>query len=1344
VTGSQEDSGRSAAEWNHTAADWPEGDYLKLLERQAESRPDALALSQGHDTYTFSRLWDATDRIAEGLTALGVRPGARVGLCYPRGADYVLGAIGILKTGSAIVALDPVNPDDRLAYMIADAEPDVVLAAPAAAGRIPSETGIHQVADLAAGPAAPSAPSTLSTEQFRPTPDTVSHLIYTSGSTGLPKAVLERSGAIVNLVHWTGRAYGVRPGDRASWLSTPGFAVQIMEWFPYLALGASVHIPEPGQAQTPAQIRDWLVRHRITHTMLVAALAERTWGLDWPVGADLRIMVTTAERVHSWPPADIAFRVVMTYGATETTNVLSCLDLGAGIDFTSQATSAEVRNTRQVPVGRPIANLRVHLLDDDDRPVPLGEVGRLHVAGAGLAAGYHRRPELTAERFRRGVLPSEPGLLYDTGDLGRFRPDGAVELLGREDAQVKVRGFRVELGEVESAVAALASVEQCVVTAREERPGDLRIFAYVTSAAGRIAEPETVRLEAAAWLPAYAVPSVVLVVDDLPRLPNGKVDREALPVPAAADPAETGGYVAPRTEVEEELTRLWTNLFQSPRIGVQDNFFHLGGHSLLAFRLIDAVRESYHVELSLADLAQRPTVAGLAELMAEDRLAGRRDFGGLPPIVPDPDRRFEPFPLTESQEALWIGRGSLVELGEVGCHGYFEWDATDLDLPRFRTAWQRLIERHDALRTMVLPNGTQQVLRDVPDYRIQVRDLSDLDGEALDKELARLREKLAHQVLDAAGWPLFEVGVSRISTGPGELSRIHLSLDFLVADAWSYFQVLVPDLVALYSDPDSPGSPAGITFRDYVLGTREKLRDTDLYRRSTWYWRDRLADLPPAPALPARPEGEPVQPVRFHRRSHRLDSAAWTAVQATARARGVTPSGVLASVYAEVLANWAAQPQFTLNLPLFNRLPLHPDVNLLVGDTTTTLLLAVDWTAATFAERAQALQRQLWADLEHRHFSGIQVLRELTRLRGSLAPAMPVVLTSLAGHPQKRDVSDLGDPVYGISQTPQVSLDFQIFEDADGLDFNWDFLPALFPDGLIDEMFDAACLVLERLQNPRWWDTGGFGLRPDGVRPATAASEPGERRAARRVDSSGAWERYWAAIGKTGHGGDVLWDADDSEELAWVAAQAAARFEPGRPVVDIGCGNGRYSRALAAGFPRVHGIDVSASAIAKAVEESAGLANVGFRVLDMTEPGSAAELVGGPFNVFVRGVLHVLDDDGRTALEQTAETLAGPGGVVIIHEPDYTAGGFGYVGQVGGTRGRAADLIRPLEAAGVRPSAHFTSAERARFFNAERWDVLAEDGSSLRVLAPEREADAAQVPGYFAVLRRRSGGADLP
>ncbi|CAM3366138.1 non-ribosomal peptide synthetase [Kibdelosporangium persicum] len=1060
--------------WNDTATDWPVMGYLELFAAQVRARPDAIAVTQDGRSLSYRELDVAANRIANRLIAMGAGPGERIGLLCPRSAQFIVTVFGILKSGAAAVLLDPNNPDDRIRAMIADARPFVVLTTDDQVARLADGVPVLRVDDAAFADESDDAPAVVIG------PDTISHLVYTSGSTGTPKAVLERHGALANLVRWTGRAYDVRPGDRASWLSAPGFAVQIMEWMPYLGLGVTVCVGDAEAVDTPERIRDWLTSEGITHTMLVAALADRVSRLDWPEHARLRVMVTTAERLPSWPPVHTPFRVVMTYGSTETTNVLSCLDIGAGSDLTAQATPEHVRRLRPVPAGRPIANVRVYILDDAGRAVPPGVIGRLFVAGAGLAAGYHARPELTAARFVAGTVAEEPSpTLFDTGDLARYRADGAIEVLGRSDGQVKIRGFRVEVGEVEAALRDLAGVTEAIVVTQQAAAGDTRLVGYVATAANAPSAGE-IRRALGERLPHYMVPTTIGVLDALPRLPSGKVDRLGLPaVEAGARTGLGSPYAGPRDEREARIAAIWESVFGIDQVGVHDDFFELGGHSLLAFEIIAGIRHEFGQAVRPSDILLRPTVAGLAELVAQ--APAEEGVTDLPRVEPDPANRFDPFPLNDSQQALWIGRGDSVELGNIGCHGYFEWESDDLDIDRFTNAWRRLVDRHDALRMAIRANGYQQVLADPPDYRIPVLDLRHDQPEVVAEQLEALRAELSHQVMPDDEWPLFDIRLTRLpARGRAERRvRIHLSLDMLVADAWSYFQVLVPDLVLLYENPALRLPPLSFTFRDYVVGLERVLEASELYARSERYWLDRLATLPPAPVLPNRPAWQPTVPMRFDRVAHRLPPPVWDRLKAKANELGLTPSCVLASVFAEVLREWSGQEAFTINFPLFNRLPLHEEVNQIIGDTTTTLLLAVEKADGTFAERAVAVQRQLWSDLEHRHYSGVRVLRELARARGTVAAAMPIVMTSLLGHPPRRYATSFGDAIYTISQTPQVSIDFQIFEIAGELQFNWDFLPALFPDGLVQDMFGAFCAVLHELSDdPTAWDRAAFDLVP--------------------------------------------------------------------------------------------------------------------------------------------------------------------------------------------------------------------------------------------------------------------------
>ncbi|MEU6309521.1 amino acid adenylation domain-containing protein [Streptomyces sp. NPDC047014] len=451
------------------------------------------------------------------------------------------------------------------------------------------------------------------------------------------------------------------------------------------------------------------------------------------------------------------------------------------------------------------------------------------------------------------------------------------------------------------------------------------------------------------------------------------------------------------------------------------------------------------------------------------------------------------FPMTETQQALMIGRGEAVELGGIGCYGYFEWERAGLDPERFATAWRKVVARHDMLRAIGGTDGTQWVPSDPLPFEIPVTDLRGLPAEAAREHLAALREEMSHVVFPVGSWPLFDLRIIRLG-GPEDLGRVHLGIDLQVLDASSAFQVLFPELIDLYENPEAELPQPGIDFAEYARWRADALPHTEAFRAARAYWLDRVPGLPPAPSLPQGGPGDgKAGEVRFDRREHRLSPAAWQRFSARAREAGLTPSVLLTAAFAEVIRAWAEESDFTINYPVFQRPAVHPDITGVLGDFTNAVMLAVDGSGATFLDRAHALRDQLARDVEHGSFNGVRVLRELTRLHGVGAQAgMPVVVTSLLDYPVRRPVTDLGREVYSISQTPQVSLDVQLRELAGELRVIWDFVDGAFAPGFVDAAFGVYVDLLERLtEDPDSLRTARFDLIP-----------PAERELRRRVNDT--------------------------------------------------------------------------------------------------------------------------------------------------------------------------------------------------------------------------------------------------
>ncbi|HEV2886148.1 MAG TPA: condensation domain-containing protein, partial [Jatrophihabitans sp.] len=743
-------------------------------------------------------------------------------------------------------------------------------------------------------------------------------------------------------------------------------------------------------------------------------------------------------------------------------------------------------------------------------------VGELYIGGDSLARGYLDRPGLTAERFVPDPFGPAGSRMYRSGDLVRRRTDGSLDYVGRADSQVKVRGFRVELGEVESALLAVPGVREAAVLLREDDPGDKQLVAYLVGST----TAEAARDQLKRRLPEHLVPTRWVLLERLPLTVNGKLDRRALPAPARTDATD---YQAPRTETEARLAAIWAEVLHRDRVGIGDDFFALGGHSLLATRLVATINQRMPAQLSLRSLFQHPILADLAAELAGNPAADQADDADqagaglvLPPLRPDPAGRYQPFGLTDIQQAYWVGRDSTISLGGVGAHGYEEIRLPEFDADRFTRALNRLIARHDMLRAVFAADGTQRVLPEVPPYEMPCHDLRGLEPAEAERRLAEIRDRMSHELLDAGRWPLFEFAVTLLD---GEV-RLHLSTDALILDAAST-DLLERELVQLYLDPDVELPPLRITFRDCVLA-EQALRQGPRYQRARRYWQQRAGELAGAPELPLARQPDSIRRPHFTRYQRSLPAEQWDALKAAAGSCGVTASTLLLTAFAQVLALWSRQPRFSLSLPLFNRLPLHPDINAVLGDFTSLVLLELEVAPdAAFADQARRVQDRLWQDMDHSAMSGVLVAREVSKARGTQPGAMPVVFNSTVGQASEFGRFTEGDlalalggtTVHSITQTPQVWIDHTVFEVQGRLQFNWDSIDELFGEGMVAEMFAAYCALLDRLADPAAWQAGvetllpQARLQPSGQAPGSAGSalpllhELFQRQAADRPDA---------------------------------------------------------------------------------------------------------------------------------------------------------------------------------------------------------------------------------------------------
>ena len=570
-----------------------------LVAVRAAEAPAALALASGTETLTYGELDVRANRVALYLRSLGVKADVPVGLCLPRSLDLVIGALGILKAGGAYVAMDPAYPAERLAFMLDDARAPVLITEASLARKLPR--GTRQVVFL-------DSPEIADQSDRSPSipiaPDDLAYVIYTSGSTGTPKGVAVPHRALAHLVSWHNAAFGITAADRASHVAGLGFDAAVWELWPYLVAGASVHLADEATRTSAELLREWLLASRISVGFVPTPLAEQllTSRRSWPPDTALRILLTGGDRLHHYPPPGLPFQLVNNYGPTECTVVA-----------TSGIVAPDPSPTMLPPIGRPITHTEIHVLDERRQPVPAGTPGEIFVGGAGVARGYHHRPDLTSERFIPDPFSSRPGArLYRTGDLGRLLRDGQIEFLGRIDDQIKIRGYRVEPEEIVSALNRHPGIRTSAVLAREDRPGEQRLVAYVVPQGNADFTVAELRESLCETLPDYMVPATFVRLGALPLMPSGKVDRAALPVPTSDNTLQDAPTAEPCTETEQIVADIVGELLNLDAVGLDDNFFMLGGHSLLGAQLIARLREDFGIDLTLRGLFEAPTVAALA------------------------------------------------------------------------------------------------------------------------------------------------------------------------------------------------------------------------------------------------------------------------------------------------------------------------------------------------------------------------------------------------------------------------------------------------------------------------------------------------------------------------------------------------------------------------------------------------------------------------------------------------------------------------------------------------------------------------------------------------------------
>ncbi|MEU5221034.1 amino acid adenylation domain-containing protein, partial [Streptomyces sp. NPDC020807] len=942
--------------WNDTAAETPTGSLPELFEAQAVRTPGSVAVVSGGAEVSYADLDARANQLARQLVTLGVGPESFVGVCLERGIDTVVALLAVLKSGGAYLPIDPSYPADRIAYMLGDAKPTVVLASASTASVIPQSDAttvlVLDELDLAGLEAAPLG------VEIRP--EHPAYVIYTSGSTGRPKGVVVEHRSVAGLMGWAAGEFGGEDFRRVLVSTSFNFDVSVFELFGPLVSGGSVEIVGDllALADAEASVGDVSLVSGVPSAFAQMVAAGEIHAR--PRTVVLAGEALTADAVAGIRTAIPGARVANIYGPTEAT-------------VYSTAWYADDEVDGIVPIGRPISNARVYVLDGALSPVPAGVAGDLYIAGAGLARGYLGRPELTGERFVADPFSSDGGRLYRTGDVVRWNADGQIEYLGRADEQVKIRGFRIELGEVQAVLAGHPLVAQAVVVAREDVPGDKRLVAYVVPN-DSTQETELIHQVtefASDRLPSYMVPSAVVVLDALPLNVNGKLDRKALPAPDYSAGKEGSGRSASNLR-EELLCGVFAQVLGLPEVGVDDDFFALGGHSLLAVRLISRVRTVLGVEVPLRALFDTPTVAGLA--------AGL-DGAGRARLALAAGERPERVPLSFAQQRLWF-IGQLEGPSATYNIPFVLRMAKEVDRDALALAFRDVVGRHEVLRTVfpTAENGEpyQNVIEPADlDWQLNVVDVEPaaLDAAIADAEAYAL--DLSTELPIRA--TLFEAGA--------EERVLVVVLHHIAGDGWSTAP-LARDLSTAYAaraEGQAPGwEPLPVQYADYALWQRELLGDESdtgsVMARQMAYWREALSGSPEELALPFDRSRAAVASHRGHRVPVEIPAEVHARLVEVARAEGVTPFMVLQSALAMLLSKLGAGTDIPIGSANAGRTDEALDD--LVGFFINTLVIRTDLSGdPTFREVLGRVREVSLSALAHQEVPFERLVEELAPSR---------------------------------------------------------------------------------------------------------------------------------------------------------------------------------------------------------------------------------------------------------------------------------------------------------------------------------------------------------------------------
>lgn len=1037
-------------EWNDTDAEAPTGTIVDLFEAQVARTPNSVAVKFGDQQLTYEELNSRANQLAHHLRRCGIGPEARVAICVERSLEMIVGLFGILKAGGAYVPLEPTYPFERISFILDDSHARLLLTQQhltqsltfANVKTISLDSNWDEIALASSENPTHGAGAANS-----------AHLIYTSGSTGQPKGVLSSHRASVNRFSWMWKQYPFAPGEVCCQKTALSFVDSIWEIFGPLLQGVPLVIIPDETVKDPQLFIPALSVNKVTRLVLVPSLLRVILEIGDDLAkqlSELRYCVCSGETL----PVDLA----TTFGQQVPQALL--INLYGSSEVAADVTCYEVRNTHglaTIPIGRPIANTKIYILDSHLQPVPVGVPGEIYVGGKGLAAGYLNRAELTAEKFVADPFSRESAArLFRTGDIGRYLADGNIEYRGRRDNQVKVRGVRIELGEIEAQLASLPQVHQAIVIARDDERGEKQLLAYVT-AAGEAPANNELRSYLRRKLPDHMIPAAFVLLDEMPLTASGKVNRLALPLPDRDQLETKENFIAPRTPTEEILAGIWADVLNTEDVGVNDDFFALGGHSLLLARLAARIRESFQLDLPLRDLFEGPTVARISERIEATRRAAE-GFEDVPLISVS---RAGALPLSFAQERLWFFDQLEPNSAAYNIPRVLRLTGT-LDTRALQQSLDAIVARHEVLRTSFLVDDGKPALSIASSATMEVPvfDVSHLPTATREEKAKELAGQETDRSFDLTHAPLLRLAIVKLGD---EDHILLLTMHHIISDGWS-IGVFMRELVIGYNaltigaSPDLPSLT--VQYVDFAAWQRQRLSGPVLQKQLD-YWRKQLGGAPPIIDLPFDRPRPPLRSFRGARQSLAISKEITGKLKTLARRERVTLFMTLLSAFQSLLSCLTNQDEVVVGSPAAGR--DRREFELLVGYFVNTVVLRAKFSGdPDFPETLRRTREVALGALANQDVPFEKLVEELKPARGlQYNPLFQVWFVFQNALVDRQELNGLSvESLAAESATTRHDLQLSLWETSDGMEGAFIYSTDLFEAETISCMTEQFQMLL--------------------------------------------------------------------------------------------------------------------------------------------------------------------------------------------------------------------------------------------------------------------------------------------